>query len=85
VDYWIYERFHARNNLVRGFGKTIKKITHQGKIRWKVYDDMGNPHDIVVPNSYYVLNVKYVYFHLSIGLKNSTIGMAHAASPTKIG
>jgi hypothetical protein len=42
------------NKQVRGFGHTINKITHQGTVRWVVYDDEGKEHDIIVPNSYYV-------------------------------
>jgi hypothetical protein len=44
----------VENKQVRGFGNTINKITHQGMIRWKVYDDTGKDHNIVVPDSYYV-------------------------------
>jgi hypothetical protein len=42
------------NKQVRGFRKTTNKITHQGTIRWSMYDDIGKQHDIKITNSYYV-------------------------------
>jgi hypothetical protein len=39
---------------VRGFGNKVSVITHQGTVRWDVYDDDGKVHAIIVPNTYYV-------------------------------
>jgi hypothetical protein len=44
----------VRDKVVRGFGNTISRITHVGTIKWKIYDDDGRIHDIIIPNSYYV-------------------------------
>jgi hypothetical protein len=44
----------VRDKGVRGFGNTIMKITHVGTIKWKIYDDDGMIHDIIIPNSHYV-------------------------------
>jgi hypothetical protein len=44
----------VRDKGVRGFRNTIMKITHVGTIKWKIYDDDGMIHDIIIPNSHYV-------------------------------
>jgi hypothetical protein len=44
----------VKDKGVRGFGNTITKITHDGTIKWRIYDDNGMSHDIIIPNSYYV-------------------------------
>jgi hypothetical protein len=46
----------VEDKQVCGFGRSISKITHQGTIRWRVYDDHGKEHDIIIPNTYFVPN-----------------------------
>ena len=39
---------------IKGFAGTETWETKRGTIRWKLLDDKGNPHEFLIPNSYYV-------------------------------
>jgi hypothetical protein len=45
----------VHDKQVRGFGDHTTKITHQSTVRWSILDNSGQQHDIIIPNTYYVL------------------------------
>ncbi len=43
-----------KNTVVESYGGGTTPITHKGTIKWKISDDDGVKHDILIANSFYV-------------------------------